>query len=121
MGELIGAGPELTYESRLQRLKSRRLALWDVLKCCTREGSLDSRIDDSTIEANDFQSFYRKHPRLERVYFNGAKAEQVYYKHVEPLVSGYSELRYERLPSTSPANAAKSLTEKLRAWKVIAQ
>ena len=121
MGELIGAGPELAYESRLQRLKSRGLALWDVLKCCTREGSLESRIDDSTIEANDFQSFYQGHPRLERVYFNGAKAEQVYYKQVEPLVSEYPELRYERLPSTSPANVAKSFTEKLRAWKVIVQ
>ncbi len=121
MGELIGAGPELAYESRLQGLKSHGLALWDVLKCCTRKGSLDSRIDDLTIEANDLQSFFQGHPRLERVYFNGAKAAQVYYKRVEPLVSEYPKLLYERLPSTSPANAAKSFTEKLRAWKVIVQ
>ncbi len=121
MGELIGAGPELDYASRVQGLKSRGLALWDVLKCCDREGSLDSRIDDLTIEANDLQSFFQGHPRLERVYFNGAKAEQVYYKQFAPLVSEYPELRYERLPSTSPANAVKSFAEKLSAWKMIIQ
>lgn len=119
MGELIDAGPELAYETRLQGLKSNGLAVWDVLKRCTREGSLDSRIDDLSIEINDFQSFYQEHPRLERVYFNGAKAEQVYYKQVKLLVSEFPELQYERLPSTSPAHAAKSFTEKLKAWKVI--
>ena len=72
MGELVGAGPDLEYEARCKALKSRGIALWDVLKCCTREGSLDSRIDDSTIETNDLLSFFQAHLRLEHIYFNGA-------------------------------------------------
>lgn len=116
----MGAGPEVEYEARAQILKSRRLALWDVLKCCTREGSLDSRIDDATVVTNDFLSFFAEHPSLEHVFFNGAKAEQVYCRKVAPLVSDVVEVRYERLPSTSPANAAKSFAEKLRAWQAIA-
>lgn len=118
MGELVGAGPDLEYEARCRTLKSRGTALWDVLKCCTREGSLDSRIDDSTVETNDLPSFFHEHPRLEHVYFNGAKAEQIYCRKVQPLISGAS-LRHTRLPSTSPANAATSFAEKLRVWQAI--
>jgi TDG/mug DNA glycosylase family protein len=118
MGELVGAGPDLEYESRCETLKSCGIALWDVLKCCTRAGSLDSRIDDSTMETNDLLSFFRVHPRLEHIYFNGAKAEQIYCQKIEPLMS-YGNLHYERLPSTSPANAAATFADKLRAWQVI--
>lgn len=121
MGELIGAGPDVDYELRCDTLKAHRLALWDVLKRCTREGSLDSRIEDATAEANDFSSFFQAHPRIRRVYFNGTKAEQVFRRKVEPLVAACANLRYDRLPSTSPANASKTFAEKLKAWRTIVQ
>ena len=122
MGDLVGAGMALPYESRVYRLKSRRIALWDVLKSCTRKSSLDSDIDESSITPNDFISFYRAHPGITRVFFNGAKAEACYRKYVLASLSDkFKSLPCQRLPSTSPANASLSYKQKLKAWRIVAQ
>ena len=118
LGEVTGAAPSLPYAARARALKSRGIALWDVLASCTREGSLDSAIDDASISANDFASFYRAHSRITHVFFNGAKAEACYRKHVLPLLAdGLGPPSYRRLPSTSPANASMSRAYKHRVWK----
>ena len=118
LGEVSGFGSASPYETRVQALKACGIALWDVLATCTREGSLDSAIEDASISANDFVSFYRAHPRIEQVFFNGAKAEACYRKHVLPLLAaGLGPSRYRRLPSTSPANASMSRAYKQRVWK----
>ena len=87
LGEVTGAGPASPYAARARALKSRGIALWDVLASCAREGSLDSAIDDASISANDFVSFYRAHPRIAQVFFNGAKAEACYRRHVLPVLA----------------------------------
>ncbi len=116
--EITGAATSSPYATRARALKSRRIALWDVLESCERAGSLDSDIDDATISANDFASFYRDHPRIAHVFFNGAKAEACYRKHVLPsLGDAPAPLSYRRLPSTSPANASMSRARRQRAWK----
>jgi TDG/mug DNA glycosylase family protein len=118
LGEVTGAGPVLPYEARARALKSCGIALWDVLESCLREGSLDSAIDDATLRANNFVSFYRAHPRIAHVFFNGAKAEACYRKHVLPLLAdAATSPSYRRLPSTSPANASMSRVHKQRVWK----
>ena len=118
LGEVTGAAPSLPYAARARALKSRGIALWDVLASCTRDGSLDSAIDDASISANDFASFYRAHSRITHVFFNGAKAEACYRKQVLPLLARrQASLRYRRLPSTSPANASMSRAHKQRLWR----
>ncbi len=120
MGALFGAVPQLDYPQRLQILRSKHVALWDVLKCCERRGSLDSNIQEASIIANDFAAFYALHPQLRFVFFNGAKAEAAYKKHVLPaLCNGYAPLHYLRLPSTSPAHAGMAQDQKLEQWKVV--
>ena len=117
LGEISGAAPSLPYATRTRALKSSGIALWDVLESCAREGSLDSAIDDATLRANDFVSFYRTHARIAHVFFNGAKAEACYRKHVLPLLGDVTvRPTYHRLPSTSPANASKSRAHKQREW-----
>jgi double-stranded uracil-DNA glycosylase len=119
LGKLTGAAPALPYAARARALKSRGIALWDVLESCAREGSLDSAIDDASISANDFASFYRGHPRIAHVFFNGAKAEACYRKHVLPLLGDApAPPGYHRLPSTSPANASMSRAHKQRVWQL---
>ena len=111
--ELLGAGASQPYARRVKLLQRARIALWDVLKSCVREGSLDSSIDDASVVPNDFKSFFRRHPKITRVFFNGAKAEACYRKHVLPVAR---TLQYQRLPSTSPAHASLSRERKLDAW-----
>jgi len=107
-----------TYAERIHLIKANHLALWDVLECCRRKGSLDAKIADSSIAVNDFVSFLSNHPRITHVFFNGAKAEECYRKHVRPG-TGIETIEYLRLPSTSPANASVSYGRKLEAWRVI--
>jgi G:T/U-mismatch repair DNA glycosylase len=65
--------------------------------------------------ANDFGQLFDDHPAIERVYFNGAAAEKNYTR----LVSIDRSIRYQRLPSTSPAQTMR-YADKLRAWQAIA-
>lgn len=120
MGHLLGAGPELKYEDRLRVLTDFGIALWDVLKSCDREGSLDSAIKDDTIKVNDFPTFFKNHPRITHVFFNGTKAQTSYKRYVVPSLTGKQRsLKYEGLPSTSPAHAAMSSDEKVERWRII--
>lgn len=118
-GELIGAHPELPYAERLQILRAHRIALWDVLESCIRPGSLDSAIEHSSVVANDFEKFLQQHRKIQRIFFNGAKAQQLFLRHVSPTLHTSRALQLQRLPSTSPAHAGQSYTKKLEAWRVI--
>ena len=118
MGELLGFDPRAPYRERLAMLLAEGIALWDVLQTCTREGSLDSDIDESSIVANPFAVFLRAHPRIRTVCFNGAKAEAAFRRHVLPELAGESgQVAFHRLPSTSPANASIPYPKKLAAWR----
>jgi G:T/U-mismatch repair DNA glycosylase len=80
----------------------------------------DSAIDERSIVTNDFPDFFRRHRRIRCVFFNGAKAESVYLRHVLPGLSGAAaDLPLRRLPSTSPAHAGMSLEQKKAAWRAI--
>jgi hypoxanthine-DNA glycosylase len=117
VGTLTEAGPERPYQERLQALTARRIALWDVLESCCRTGSLDSAITNE--RANDFPEFFRHHPHIRAVFFNGGKAERAFRTTVLPaLEAPVPALR--RLPSTSPANASYSFERKCAAWQEIA-
>lgn len=115
LGALLGFGPSSPYGARVRALSSARIALWDVLHSCVREGSLDTMIEDEA--ANDFRAFFRTHRAITHVFFNGAKAEASYRRHVLDAID--VPLRYRRLPSTSPAHASLSYARKLAAWRAI--
>lgn len=118
MGDLIGAGPALPYARRLERLAAAGIALWDVIGACERLGSLDSDIVPGSVRANDFADFFAVHPGISRIFFNGAAAEAAFRRHVLPTLGGRA-LQLQRLPSTSPAHAARGYAEKLAAWSAI--
>lgn len=118
MAELFHLDLAADYQQRCDFIAEKGIAVWDVLKACHRPGSLDQQIDSTTVEANDFSFFFDTHPNINAVFFNGAKAEQLFRRYVLPyLKSQYQTLVYSRLPSTSPAHAALSLKQKIAAWK----
>jgi TDG/mug DNA glycosylase family protein len=113
MGELTGAGPEKAYDERTRILRSQGIALWDVLKCAIRPGSLDA--DITVEEPNDFAGFFAAHPQLRLVGLNGGKAAASFQKYaVRHLPAGAA---VARLPSTSPAHAALDFARKCAAWR----
>jgi double-stranded uracil-DNA glycosylase len=117
MAKLFDFDVTLNYNDRCQQLIIHKVAVWDVLKSCQRQGSLDQHIEPGSIVANDFQSFLKQHKQIKRIFFNGGKAEQVFKRHVIPTLNVEQELSFQKLPSTSPAYAAKCLDEKSQVWE----
>ena len=88
------------------------VALWDVLSECTIEGASDGTIADCV--PNNIGSILVKAP-IRAVFCTGAKAAELYGKYCEPQTG----VACTRLPSTSPANAAKSLEQLVEAYRII--
>jgi double-stranded uracil-DNA glycosylase len=120
MGRLLGFDADRPYTERLQALQHGGVALWDVVHRCHRPGSLDADIRHDTVEANDFPAFFRSHPHVAAVFFNGRTAETLYRRHALPRLDAQCQkLPRHALPSTSPAHAARSFADKLAAWRQI--
>jgi len=118
MSELLNFDKTLSYEHRCQILIKNHIAVWDAIKACQRQGSLDQSIDEASMLANDFQLFFQQHPHIEKIIFNGTKAEQVFNSHVLITLSEpQSMITRLRLPSTSPAHAAMTFEQKLTLWR----
>lgn len=108
---IFGKEASHDYEEKKQLLKDNKIALWDVLAFCEREGSLDSNIRNEV--PNDFAAFYVEHPAIRHVFFSSKNAAAYYDRYV-----GRKEaFVYEVLPSPSGANATKTFAEKLAVWK----
>ncbi len=117
---LSGEALPLSYVERTTLLQQNQVALWDVMRSCERPGSLDSAIDGSSIEPNNFEQFFIEHSNINALFFNGGKAEEIYRKQVLPhLPEPFSAIPGQRLPSTSPAMATLKREQKLEQWRVI--
>jgi len=106
---------ETPYLERVSFIKEKRIALWDVIQCCDREGSLDSKI--SGVYTNDFASLLTRYPNVKFLCFNGQIAFKTFRKEVKLNTS--SQVILETLPSSSPANARMSVDTKIRKWALI--
>ncbi len=119
MGELYGAGPELPYAERIERLQALGVGIWDVLERCERPGSLDSGIVAASEVANDIPGLLRSYPTIAAIALNGAKAQQVFARRIEPRIDAErrGRLAVLALPSTSPANASIPRAVKFERWR----
>ena len=102
----------LSYSVRTSRLTDQRIALWDVISTCSRQGSADSRIRDPAF--NDLRGFFASCPSLHLVVLNGNTAGGYFTLQGIPL-----PVPAVVLPSTSPANTRFTLDEKVRRWEII--
>ncbi len=109
--EILGEKPAETVEEKKSMLIRHKIALWDTVGSCEREGSLDSAIRGA--QANDFEMLFAACPDIKHIFFNGAAAQQLFVRMVGLDETRY---RYHRLPSTSPAYTI-SFEKKLSAWK----
>ncbi|MGE0798310.1 MAG: DNA-deoxyinosine glycosylase [Lautropia sp.] len=101
----------LPYADRVARVRSRGVAIWDVVDRCLRPGSLDASIREAV--ANDFTALLERSPRLAAVAFNGRRAARSAPWFAERGLATFA------LPSTSPAHAGLSFERKLAEWRVL--
>jgi len=59
--QILFGGSIESYDDRLALAHQNHIAIWDTLKYCIREGSLDSRIEKDTVVANDFTALLLHH------------------------------------------------------------
>lgn len=100
MFAVLGGEFSTDYEKRTSLLLANGVALWDVVKCAERQGSLDGNIKRQT--PNDIPQLLAEHTGITRIIFNGSFAYTNYKKFFgEPV------LPYKKLLSTSPACAGR--------------
>ena len=125
MANIYGFKSDIEYEQRVACLIKNQVAVWDVLQCCVRQGSLDSSIVNGSRIANDFNAFFKQHPNIKLIAFNGAEAEKSFrtlvlknmdLKNLVLNQTSSNNMKYVLLPSTSPANT-QSLQSKTDVWK----
>ncbi|SCY84873.1 MULTISPECIES: DNA-deoxyinosine glycosylase [unclassified Lysinibacillus] len=117
MSELLETEVPDDYVKRIALLKHNAIGLWDTVETCEREGSLDAAIRNE--KPNDFQTLFEEYPNIQLVLFNGAKAFEVFKKHIG--LELLEERAYKKMPSTSPipGKNIKSFAEKLEDWRII--
>lgn len=111
LSEVFEAPLPHSVDEKRALILGHRLALWDSLNACEREGSLDSAIRKP--ELNDFEQLFRECPHIERVLFNGGTAHRLFMRSGAALLEGRD---FRVLPSTSPAYTL-SYERKLAQWR----
>ena len=85
-----------TVEGKKAFLLERNIALWDIATACEIQGSSDASIKNAKIA--DLQPIF-KAAKIERVLLNGTLAYDLFLSKYESI-----DIRYQKMPSTSPAN-----------------
>lgn len=102
------------YESKKNFLSKHNIALWDVIKCAEREGSLDKNIKKE--KYNNLYKFILEN-KIEYIFVNGNKAKTSLNKYLKE--NKIRDINFKTLPSSSAANTRYTLKEKIKIWKNI--
>lgn len=107
---LCGEETPSTVEEKKALLTRHGVALYDVIERCSIVGSSDSSIRD--VEPADLRPILTGSEIGDHIFVNGAKAHALYQRHIVPILG----VPADKLPSTSPANAAYSLDRLVELW-----
>lgn len=120
IGEILKVDIPEAYESRVKILKSRGIALWDVVKSASREGSLDKDIIIIK-EYNKIGELLKSYPSIHSIIFNGKKPMK-YFSTEECMAVNQElkeierEVRCHILPSTSAMNGQYNCSALIKEW-----
>lgn len=98
------------YEERQSLLRKHKIAIWNTLASCEREGSRDDKIKNVTV--NDFEAFFELYPTITHVFFESISAAKFYAKYAYES----PHITYMTLPSTSGLYSIISFDKKLEQW-----
>ena len=106
--------PSMAYPAKLEILLKNKIALWDTIKYCERDGSLDSKIEKEI--PNNISSLVKKYPNIKTICLNGNKSYSMFKKHFPQMLQSFNCIN---LPSTSPANARYRMEDLVNEWQRI--
>ncbi|MGI6556565.1 MAG: DNA-deoxyinosine glycosylase [Eubacteriaceae bacterium] len=106
--------PNSIFEKK-QYLKTRKIALWDVVASCQIHGASDSSIKN--VYYNDLHYIINTAP-IQLIVTTGKKADSLFRKRwsKDPVIN---KISYLNLPSTSPANASMNLAQLIKNYHQI--
>lgn len=102
-----------TIEDKKILLNKSHIALWDVLHSCEIKGSSDISIKNPV--PNNLDLIFNI-AQIRKIYLNGKASEKYFIKYQSVK---YSDIPFEVLPSTIPANALWNLEKLISKWKII--
>lgn len=105
-----------SYEAKLLLAQKNGVALWDVIGTCLQKngGSSDATLAEA--QANDFAALFAAYPGIRHVFFNGAKAYEIFRRQIG--FKAFPGVMFYKLTSTSPANTL-TLEKKLAEWELV--
>ncbi|HHD79053.1 MAG TPA: DNA-deoxyinosine glycosylase, partial [Epsilonproteobacteria bacterium] len=77
--ETVTMYPINNRDQKLWLLKEAKLGLWDMVRECSRDNSLDSSLENE--EVNDIAGFLEAHPSIKKLAFTGKKSEALFNTH----------------------------------------
>jgi len=102
--------PVNNRDQKIWLLKECKFGLWDMIKVCNRENSLDSSLENE--EVNNIAGFLAENPNIKKLAFTGKKAEALFKTHFAHI-----EIETVYLPSPSAAYAKMSFETKVNEYK----
>lgn len=109
LANITGEAVPSSISEKKELLLTHHIAIWDVIKSCEIIGSSDSSIRN--VVPADIPLILA-HSRVSAIFGNGAKACELYDKYT----LANTGCPIQKLPSTSPANAAWSLERLTDEW-----
>ena len=109
IAEVCGEEVPQTIEEKKKLLHAHGIALWDVIEECDIIGASDSSVKNAV--PTDIPSLLGK-TQVRTILCNGALSKKIYDQYQLPRTG----IPAQKMPSTSPANAAWSLTRLKEAW-----
>ncbi len=106
----VTAYPVNNRDQKIWLLKECKFGLWDMIKSCQRDNSLDTSLESE--EVNDLETFLEAHPSITKLAFTGKKSEALFKLHFSHL-----DIETVYLPSPSSAYAKMSFDSKVLEYK----
>ena len=110
--EAVTNYPVNNRDQKIWLLKESKIGLWDMIRHCSRENSLDSSLEEE--EVNDIAAFLEAHPSIRKVAFTGKKSQALFETHF-----GHLDIERVYLPSPSAAYAKMPFNEKVKLYKEV--
>lgn len=108
--EQVTGYPINNKDQKIWLLKESKIGLWDMLKSCSRDNSLDSNIYNE--EVNDISGLLDRYPNIDKILFTGRKSQELYMANFSHL-----DIETDYLPSPSPAYAKMSIENKIDVYR----